>query len=157
MAGAAVVRQLVAAGFSNLLLRSHRELDLISQASVQEFFAEHRPKVVVFAAAKVGGINANSTFPAEFLYQNLIMASNAVHAAWQYGTQRFLFLGSTCAYPRLAPQPIAESSLLTSSLEPTNEAYSDRKDRRLETVPILSTSVWRVVSFRDADKSLWSR
>lgn len=127
MAGAAVVRQLVAAGFSNLLLRSHRELDLISQASVQEFFAEHRPKVVVFAAAKVGGINANSTFPAEFLYQNLIMASNAVHAAWQYGTQRFLFLGSTCAYPRLAPQPIAESSLLTSSLEPTNEAYSIAK------------------------------
>lgn len=127
MAGAAIVRQLVASGFTNLLLRRRNELDLTCQASVHKFFAEHHPEVVVFAAAKVGGIRANSTFPAEFLYQNLMMASNTVHAAWQHGTQRFLFLGSTCVYPRLAPQPIAESSLLTSALEPTNEAYAVAK------------------------------
>ncbi len=127
MVGAAVVRKLAAAGFTNLLLRSRSELDLTSQASVNEFFSEHRPQVVVFAAAKVGGIHANNTYPAEFLYQNLVMASNAIHAAWQHGTTRFLFLGSTCIYPRLAPQPIAECSLLTSSLEPTNEAYAIAK------------------------------
>jgi GDP-L-fucose synthase len=127
MVGAAVVRQLAAAGFSNLLLKSRSELDLTCQVSVNEFFTEHRPETVVFAAAKVGGIHANNTFPAEFLYQNLVMASNAIHAAWLNGTQRFLFLGSTCIYPRLAPQPIAESSLLTSPLEPTNEAYAIAK------------------------------
>lgn len=127
MAGGAVVRRLRQEGFQNLLLASRSELDLTSQAAVNQFFAKHRPDVVVFAAAKVGGIHANSTFPAEFLYQNLIMASNAVHAAWQHGTSRFLFLGSTCIYPRMAPQPIAESSLLTSELEPTNEAYAIAK------------------------------
>ena len=127
MVGAAVVSRLRAAGFQNLLLRSRTDLDLTCQTSVDQFFAEHRPEVVVFAAAKVGGIQANSSYPAEFLYQNLTMASNAVHAAWQHGTDRFLFLGSTCIYPRLAPQPIAESSLLTSSLEPTNEAYAIAK------------------------------
>ncbi len=127
MVGAAVVRQLAAGGFRNLLLKNRSDLDLTSQASVNQFFAEHHPEVVVFAAAKVGGIHANNTFPAEFLYQNLVMASNAVHAAWQHGTKRFLFLGSTCIYPRMAPQPIAESSLLTSSLEPTNEAYAIAK------------------------------
>lgn len=127
MVGAAVVRQLTAAGFTNLLLKSRTELDLMNQASVNQFFAEHHPEVVVFAAAKVGGIHANNSFPAEFLYQNLIMAANAVQAAWQHGTKRFLFLGSTCIYPRLAPQPIGESSLLTSPLEPTNEAYAIAK------------------------------
>jgi len=127
MVGAAVVRQLTAAGFTNLLLRSRSELDLTNQADVVQFFAEQRPEVVIHAAAKVGGIHANNTYPAEFLYQNLVMATNTVHAAWQHGTERFLFLGSTCIYPRLAPQPIAESSLLTSSLEPTNEAYAIAK------------------------------
>ncbi len=127
MVGAAVVRQLSAGGFQNLLLKSRDELDMTCQASVDQFFAEHHPDIVVFAAAKVGGIHANNTFPAEFLYQNLVMASNAVHAAWQHGTKRFLFLGSTCIYPRLAPQPISESSLLTSPLEPTNEAYAIAK------------------------------
>ena len=125
--GSAVVRQLTAAGFTNLLLRSRDDLDLMNQAKVNQFFAEHHPEVVVFAAARVGGIHANRSFPAEFLYQNLVMASNTVHAAWQHGTKRFLFLGSTCIYPRLAPQPIAESSLLTSMLEPTNEAYAIAK------------------------------
>jgi GDP-L-fucose synthase len=127
MVGAAVVRRLRQGGFNNLLLASRSELDLTSQDAVNRWFADNRPEVVVFAAAKVGGIHANSTYPAEFLYQNLAMASNAVHAAWQTGTQRFLFLGSTCIYPRLAPQPIAEDSLLTSPLEQTNEAYAIAK------------------------------
>lgn len=127
MAGGAVVRRLRQEGFENLLLASRSELDLTCQAAVSQFFAKHRPDVVVFAAARVGGIHANSTYPAEFLFQNLMMASNAVHAAWQHGTSRFLFLGSTCIYPRMAPQPIAESSLLTSELEPTNEAYAIAK------------------------------
>jgi GDP-L-fucose synthase len=127
MVGAAVVRRLQQRGFNNLLLAARSELDLTCQASVHQWFSANRPDVVVFAAAKVGGIHANSTYPAEFLYQNLAMASNAVHSAWQTGTQRFLFLGSTCIYPRLAPQPIAEDSLLTSPLEQTNEAYAIAK------------------------------
>ena len=127
MVGSAVVRLLRGKGYDNLILPSRDELDLTDQAAVQEFFARQRPDVVVFAAAKVGGIHANQTYPAEFIYQNLVMATNAVHAAWQHGTGRFLFLGSTCIYPRMAPQPIAESSLLTSPLEPTNEPYAIAK------------------------------
>ena len=127
MVGAALVRKLQAAGSARLLLRTRSELDLTNQLAVEQFFRTHRPEAVIFAAARVGGIHANSSFPAEFLYQNLVMASNAIHAAWQHGTTRFLFLGSTCIYPRMAPQPIPESSLLTSPLEPTNEAYAIAK------------------------------
>ena len=127
MVGAALVRKLQAAGSARLLLRTRTELDLTNQLAVEQFFRTHRPEAVIFAAARVGGIHANSSFPAEFLYQNLVMASNAIHAAWQHGTTRFLFLGSTCIYPRMAPQPIPESSLLTSPLEPTNEAYAIAK------------------------------
>lgn len=124
MVGSAVVRRLKSYGFNNLLLQSRSELDLTNQADVNSFFSHSRPDVVVFAAAKVGGIHANSTYPAEFIYQNLTMATNAIHAAHEHGVQRFLFLGSTCIYPRMAPQPISEDSLLTSELEPTNEAYA---------------------------------
>jgi len=127
MVGSAVVRLLQQRGCNRIITRSRRELDLTDQQAVQQFFQSQRPDVVVFAAAKVGGILANNSYPAEFLYQNLAMASNAVHSAWQAGTQRFLFLGSTCIYPRMAPQPIAEDSLLTSPLEPTNEAYAIAK------------------------------
>ena len=127
MVGAAVVRRLREEGCANLLLAARSDLDLTSQADVNRWFSANRPDVVVFAAAKVGGIHANKTYPAEFLYQNLAMVSHAVHAAWQTGTQQFLFLGSTCIYPRLAPQPISECSLLTSPLEPTNEAYAIAK------------------------------
>ena len=127
MVGSAVVRLLQQHGFQRIITRDRRELDLTDQMAVQQFFQQQRPDVVVFAAAKVGGILANSSYPAEFLFQNLAMASNAVHAAWQTGTQRFLFLGSTCIYPRMAPQPISEDSLLTSPLEPTNEAYAIAK------------------------------
>ena len=127
MVGGAVVRRLQNDGFNNLILKSRSELDLTSQSEVDRFFREVQPDVVVFAAAKVGGIHANNTYPAEFIYDNLMMASNAIHAAHQHGTKRFLFLGSTCIYPRMAPQPIAETSLLTSELEPTNEAYAIAK------------------------------
>ena len=127
MVGGAVVRQLQNDGFENLILKSHCELDLTNQNAVEQFFQAEKPDVVVFAAAKVGGIHANNTYPAEFIYDNLMMASNAIHAAHQHGTQRFLFLGSTCIYPRMAPQPIPETSLLTSELEPTNEAYAIAK------------------------------
>ncbi|MEZ6131796.1 MAG: GDP-L-fucose synthase [Planctomycetaceae bacterium] len=124
MVGAALVRRLQQAGHANLLLRTRAELDLTCQTDVNHFFAAEKPDVVIFAAARVGGIHANNTYPAEFLYENLMMATNAIHAAHQHGTQRFLFLGSTCIYPRMAPQPISEDSLLTSELEPTNEAYA---------------------------------
>ncbi len=127
MVGAALVRKLQAVDSTRLLLRTRSELDLTNQQDVDQFFAAHRPDAVIFAAARVGGIHANNSFPAEFLYQNLAMASNAIHAAWQHGTKRLLFLGSTCIYPRMAPQPIPESSLLTSPLEPTNEAYAIAK------------------------------
>lgn len=127
MVGGAVVRKLREAGYGNLLVATRSELDLTNQSAVQDFFQKHKPEVVVFAAARVGGIHANNTYPAEFLFQNLAMASNAIHSAWQNKTKRFLFLGSTCIYPRMAPQPIAESSLLTSPLEPTNEAYAIAK------------------------------
>lgn len=124
MVGAAVCRKLNAAGGYHTLTADRASLDLCDQQAVDNFFQQHRPEIVVFAAAKVGGILANSTYPAEFIYQNLSMATHAIHAAWKHGVKRFLFLGSTCIYPRMAPQPIAETSLLTSPLEPTNEAYA---------------------------------
>ena len=124
MVGAAVVRRLTLDGCTNLILRSRAELDLTNQHDVNQFFLAERPDVVVFAAARVGGIHANNTYPAEFIYQNLAMATNAIHAAKEAGTDRFLFLGSTCIYPRMAPQPMPEECLLTSELEPTNEAYA---------------------------------
>jgi GDP-L-fucose synthase len=127
MVGSAVVRRLQGLGCNDLLLRTSDEVDLVSQSSVDDLFAEQRPDIVIFAAARVGGIHANSTYPAEFIYQNLAMATNAIHAAWRHGTSRFLFLGSTCIYPRMAPQPIPEDALMTSRLETTNEAYAVAK------------------------------
>lgn len=127
MVGKALTRSLAADGYTNLVLRTRAELDLTDQASVNQFFEQERPDAVVFAAAKVGGIHANSTYPADFIYLNLMMAANAIHAAYKHGTKRFLFLGSTCIYPRMAEQPIKESSILTLPLEPTNEAYAVAK------------------------------
>ncbi|MDV6030825.1 MAG: GDP-L-fucose synthase [Phycisphaera sp. RhM] len=126
MVGAAVVRHLQQLGIDDddLITRDRSELDLIRQADVEAFFEAERPDVVVFAAAKVGGIHANNTYPAEFIYDNLMMAANAIHAAYRFGTARFLFLGSTCIYPRMAPQPMPEDCLLTGPLESTNEAYA---------------------------------
>lgn len=127
MVGQAVVRALSDMGAERLILKTRSELDLCNQSEVNEFFRNQSPEVVIFAAAKVGGISANSTYPAEFIYDNLIMAANSIHAAYQSGVKRFLFLGSTCIYPRMAPQPMPESCLLTGPLEETNEAYAVAK------------------------------
>mgnify|MGYP003973546361 FL=1 len=127
MVGYAVVRRLQSLGFKNIVTRRSSELDLTNQSAVDAFFAAERPAVVVMAAAKVGGIHANNTYPAKFIYDNLAIASNTIHAAYKSGTQRFLFLGSSCIYPTNIPQPMKESSLLTSELEPTNEAYAIAK------------------------------
>jgi GDP-L-fucose synthase len=124
MVGSALVRALRAGGFLNLILRDRSELDLTRQADVEQFFATVRPQYVLLAAAKVGGILANDSLPVEFLQDNLAIQNNVISAAYRNGTKKLLFLGSSCVYPRLAPQPIPESSLLTSALEPTNEWYA---------------------------------
>ena len=124
MVGGAIVRELQRQGYDNLVLRTHAELDLTDQQAVNRFFAAERPEYVFLAAAKVGGIGANSAEPADFMYQNMMLEMNVIHAAWQNGCKKLEFLGSSCIYPRLAPQPMTESCLLTSSLEQTNEAYA---------------------------------
>ena len=121
MVGSAIVRELQRQGYDNLVLRTHTELDLTRQADVEEFFAEQKPEYVFLAAAKVGGIVANATAPADFMYQNMVLEMNVIHAAWINGCRKLEFLGSSCIYPRLAPQPMPESCLLTSALESTNE------------------------------------
>lgn len=127
MVGSALVRRFESESDVELLLRTRAELDLVDQAAVNAFFAREQPDVAIIAAAKVGGIHANNTYPAEFGYENLVMATNAIHAAHQAGVGRLLFLGSSCIYPKLAPQPLREDSLLTGPLEPTNEAYAIAK------------------------------
>lgn len=127
MVGAAIVRALEARGFHNIVARSHADLDLKNQQAVQGFFSEERPAYVFLAAAKVGGIHANNTYRAEFLYDNLMIEANVIHAAWEHGVKKLLFLGSSCIYPKLAPQPLQEDSLLTGALEPTNEPYAIAK------------------------------
>jgi len=127
MVGGALVRRFASEPGMSLLTRSRRELDLANQAAVDTFFAAEKPDVAIIAAAKVGGIHANNTYPAEFLFDNLAIASNTIHGAFRAGVQRLLFLGSSCIYPKLAPQPLSEDSLLTGPLEPTNEAYAIAK------------------------------
>ena len=124
MVGSAIVRELQRNGYTNIVTRTHTELDLCRQQEVEAFFAAERPEYVFLAAAKVGGIVANSNALADFMYENMILEMNVIHAAWQNGCKKLLFLGSSCIYPRLAPQPMTEDCLLTSSLEPTNEAYA---------------------------------
>lgn len=127
MVGGALVRRFGSEAGTELLLRTRRELDLTNQAAVDAFYAATKPNVVIVAAAKVGGILANNTYPADFLYENLAIASNTIHGAFRSGVKRLLFLGSSCIYPKLAPQPMPESCLLTGPLEPTNEAYAIAK------------------------------
>ena len=127
MVGSALVRRLQGEPGAELVVRTRRELDLTSQVAVEAFFASEKPDVAIIAAAKVGGIHANNTYPADFLYENLMVAANAIHAAHRQGVKRLLFLGSSCIYPKLAPQPMTEDCLLTSALEPTNEAYAIAK------------------------------
>jgi len=127
MVGAAIVRTLAAAGRARLLTRTHAELDLTDQAAVRAFFGQERPDQVYLAAARVGGIHANDTYPAEFIYQNLMIEANVIDAAFRNGVKQLLFLGSSCIYPRLAAQPMREDALLTGTLEPTNEPYAIAK------------------------------
>ncbi|MBT8571635.1 GDP-L-fucose synthase [Polynucleobacter paneuropaeus] len=127
MVGSAIARTLQAQGCTNIITRTHAELDLTNQAAVKQFFQQEKPTQVYLASAKVGGIYANNTFPAEFIYQNLMMEANVVHQAFVAGVKKLLFLGSSCIYPKLAPQPMAENALLTGTLEPTNEPYAIAK------------------------------
>jgi GDP-L-fucose synthase len=124
LAGGAILRELQAAGYANLITRTRSELDLLERAAVRRFFEEQRPQVVVVAAAKVGGIKANNDFPVEFLIENVNLQNNVIEAAADFGAEKLLFLGSSCIYPKFAPQPIPESALLTGELEPTNEPYA---------------------------------
>jgi len=127
MVGSAIVRKLQAEGFENIITRSSAELDLMNQAAVMDFFSNEKPQFVFLAAAKVGGIHANNTFRAEFLYNNLMIEANVIHAAHVHQVQKLLFLGSSCIYPKMAPQPLTENALLTGELEPTNEPYAIAK------------------------------
>lgn len=127
MVGGAISRRLKTLGYENLVTKTSAELDLRSQADVENFFATEKPDYVFLAAAKVGGIHANNTYRAEFLYDNLMMETNIIHAAWKHGAKKLMFLGSSCIYPKMAAQPLQESSLLTGPLEPTNEPYAIAK------------------------------
>jgi GDP-L-fucose synthase len=127
MVGSAIVRNLEAKGFTNIVTRTHAQLDLTNQAALQAFFETEKPEQVYLAAAKVGGIYANNTFPAEFIYDNLMIQNNVIHQAFVHGVKKLLFLGSSCIYPKLAPQPMSEDALLTGKLESTNEPYAIAK------------------------------
>jgi len=127
MVGSSIVRHLQSQGYTNIVTRTHAELDLTNQTQVRDFFAQEKPAQVYLAAAKVGGIHANNAFPAEFIYQNLMMEANIIHEAFSVGVQKLLFLGSSCIYPKMAPQPMPEDALLTGTLEATNEPYAIAK------------------------------
>jgi GDP-L-fucose synthase len=127
MVGSAIVRNLQSKGYTNIITRTRAELDLTDQQEVDAFFASEQPEQVYLAAAKVGGIHANNIYRAQFLYENLMMEANVIHAAWKHGVDKLLFLGSSCIYPKLAPQPLVEEALLTGPLEPTNEPYAIAK------------------------------
>ena len=127
LVGSALVRKLKAQGYNNIITRTHAELDLTRQDDVEKFFEENRPEYVFLAAAKVGGILANNTYKAQFIYENIMIAANVIHAAYKSGVKKLLNLGSSCIYPKHAPQPMKEEHLLTGELEPTNEPYAIAK------------------------------
>jgi len=133
LVGSAIYRLLKKRGFENLITRTHSELELMDAVAVQNFFEETKPEFVFLAAAKVGGIHANSTYPADFMRENLIVQTNVIHESWRNGVEKLMFLGSSCIYPKLCPQPISEESLLTGELEPTNEAYALAKIAGIKT------------------------
>lgn len=132
LAGSALTAHLTRQGYTNLVLRTHAQLDLIRQADVETFFAQEKPDYVFMAAAKVGGIHANNSYPADFIYDNVAIQANIIHSAWKTGVRRLLFLGSSCSYPRLAAQPMKESDLLTGALEPSNRPYAVAKIAGIE-------------------------
>jgi len=133
LSGSAICRALKKRGFKNIITRRHSELELLDSVAVKNFFKETKPEYVFVSAAKVGGIHANSTYPAEFIRENLVVQTNIIHESWRNGVEKLLFLGSSCIYPKLCPQPIVEESLLTGALEPTNEAYAIAKIAGVKT------------------------
>jgi GDP-L-fucose synthase len=133
LVGSAIYRLLKKRGFENLIIRTHSELELMDAVAVQNFFEETKPEFVFLAAAKVGGIHANSTYPADFIRENLVIQTNVIHESWRNDVEKLMFLGSSCIYPKLCPQPISEESLLTGELEPTNEAYALAKIAGIKT------------------------
>ena len=133
LVGSAIYRLLKKRGFENLITRTHSELELMDAVAVQEFFEETKPEFVFLAAAKVGGIHANSTYPADFIRENLVVQTNVIHESWRNDVEKLMFLGSSCIYPKLCPQPISEESLLSGLLEPTNEAYALAKIAGIKT------------------------
>ncbi len=139
MVGSAIVRQLLKEGYDNIIVRTHKELDLTNQKEVETFFRETKPEYVFLAAAKVGGIMANDKSPADFMYENIVMEMNVIHSAWRNNCKKLEFLGSSCIYPRMAPQPLKEEYLLTSALEKTNEAYALAKISGLKYCEYLNT------------------
>jgi len=154
LVGSGIVRRLQAEGYENILVRTKAELDLVDQHAVDAFFAQERPTHVFLAAAKVGGIHANDTYPAEFIRDNLAIQTNVIHSAWKHGTTKLCFLGSSCIYPKFAPQPMREDALLTGPLEPTNEWYAIakiagikmcqayRKQYGFDTIAIMPTNLY---------------
>jgi len=155
LAGSAIVRHLVSQGYSNLVLRSREELDLTRTDEVRAFFASERPEYVFLAAAKVGGILANSTLPADFIRENLAIELNVIESAHQHGVKKLEFLGSSCIYPKFASQPIKEECLLSGPLEPTNEWYAVAKDRRDQAVSGLSNSIRFQCDLAHANQFVW--
>ena len=135
MVGSAILRSLQAQGYNNLLTQTRSELDLTNQSAVRDFLQTEKPEYIVLAAAKVGGIHANNTYPADFIYQNLMIECNIVHQAYAAGINQLLFLGSSCIYPKFAKQPMAEEALLTGKLEPTNEPYAIAKIAGIKLFP----------------------
>lgn len=165
LVGEAICRRLASAGYRNVVLRTHRELDLTRQEAVEAFFREERPEYVFLAAARVGGIHANNTFPAEFIYQNLAIQTHLIHASHRFGVRRLLFLGSSCIYPRDCPQPMKEAHLMTGPLEPTNSPYAVAKisgiemcrayNRQYRTcfIPVMPTNLYGVNDNFDLETS----
>ena len=156
LVGSAIVRRLEGAGATRLLTATREQLDLRDQAAVNYWFRANRPEYVYLAAGTVGGIFANSSRPAEFIYDNMLIHATVVHAAHQYGVKKLLYLGSSCIYPRMAPQPMKEEHLLTGLLEPTNEPYAIAKIAGHQAVRSLSQAVRRELHFGDADQSVWA-
>ncbi len=165
LVGSAIVRRLESEGYSNLVMRTSSELDLTDAKAVEAFFAEEKPEYVFLAAAKVGGIHANNTYPAEFIYQNLMIQNHVIHQSWKSGVSKLLFLGSSCIYPKFAPQPMKEAYLMTGELEPTNSAYAVAKIAGIEMcwaynrqygtefVPVMPTNLYGINDNFDLENS----
>ena len=156
MVGAALIRRLEREG-CQVLTATRQDADLTRQSEVEQWMEHAKPQAIFLPAAKVGGILANDTYPADFIYDNLMIEANVIHSAHKTDVEKLLFLGSSCIYPKMAPQPITEESLLTGPLEPTNESYAVAKIAGIKNVPGLSSTAWQRFHFSYANQPLWSR